>query len=79
MERSGHSCEVYDGKYLLVFGGIYEITKELNDMHFFDFNKRQWITIFEESYSPKKGMFGNSPSFVNEDSMLGNGPNTSSP
>jgi hypothetical protein len=31
-ERSGHSMEVFEGQYLLIFGGIYEITKELNDL-----------------------------------------------
>jgi hypothetical protein len=30
-ERSGHSCDIIDG-YMIVFGGIYEITKELNDL-----------------------------------------------
>lgn len=53
MERSGHSCDIYDN-FMVIFGGIYEITKELNDFHLFDFRKNRWITMFEESYSPKR-------------------------
>lgn len=37
-----------------MFGGIYEITKELNDFYLYDFKKNKWITLFEESVSPKK-------------------------
>lgn len=40
---------------MLVFGGIFEITKELNDLHVFDFKKNKWITMFEETHSPKRG------------------------
>jgi len=32
--RSGHSACVYDG-LILIFGGIYEVTKELNDTYAF--------------------------------------------
>jgi len=39
---------------MVIFGGIYEITKELNDLHLFDFRKNRWVTIFEESHSPKR-------------------------
>lgn len=39
---------------MIVFGGIYEITKELNDLHIFDFVKKRWVTVFEESNSPMK-------------------------
>lgn len=34
--RSGHTSVAYSGK-MFVFGGIAEITKELNDMIVFDF------------------------------------------
>jgi len=30
--RSGHSSAIFDG-YLVIFGGILEVTKELNDLH----------------------------------------------
>lgn len=53
-ERSGHSCDIID-HYMIVFGGIFEITKELNDLHLYDFRRNKWITICEESYSPIRG------------------------
>jgi hypothetical protein len=37
---------------MLVFGGMYEVTKELDDMHLFDFRNKRWITFFEEAQSP---------------------------
>jgi hypothetical protein len=39
---------------MIVFGGIYEITKELNDFYMYDFKNNRWITLFEETSSPKK-------------------------
>jgi Galactose oxidase, central domain len=62
-ERSGHSMEVFEGQYLLIFGGIYEITKELNDLHMFDLTKKKWITVFEESNSPVRNARESSPHF----------------
>jgi hypothetical protein len=37
---------------MIVFGGIYEVTKELNDMHLFDMRQKRWIQFFEETGSP---------------------------
>ncbi len=54
LERSGHRCDVYAGSYMVLFGGIYEITKELNDFYLYDFQENKWVTLFEESMSPKK-------------------------
>jgi len=34
--RSGHSANVFDGK-MYIFGGILELTKEINEMMVFDF------------------------------------------
>jgi len=34
--RSGHTASVYNGK-MYIFGGIFELTKELNEMLVFDF------------------------------------------
>ena len=45
--RSGHSVAMY-GDLMLIFGGIYEVTKELNDLMAFDFSTNHWITLFEE-------------------------------
>ena len=50
-ERSGHSCDIY-GQYMVIFGGFYEITKELNDLYLFDFINEKWIPIFIEENSP---------------------------
>jgi Galactose oxidase, central domain len=66
LERSGHSSDIYEGQYMIVFGGIYEITKELNDLYLFDFTKRKWVTVFEESNSPIKGARDGSTSFIND-------------
>lgn len=51
LERSGHSCDVY-GQYMVVFGGFYDLTKELNDLYLFDFVTERWIPIFVEENSP---------------------------
>jgi hypothetical protein len=44
---------------MIIFGGIFEVTKELNDMHLFDMRSKKWIQFFEETSSPlgKKGGF----------------------
>ena len=47
LPRSGHSASMA-GERMMVFGGIFEVTKELNDLMAFDFTKRQWVTLFEE-------------------------------
>lgn len=52
--RSGHTASMYLDKYMIIYGGIFEITKELNDMHIFDIQKREWICLFEEINSPAK-------------------------
>lgn len=54
MERSGHSADVYRGN-MVIFGGLFEITKELNDAHLYDFAHNKWIPFFEESgaFSPR--------------------------
>ena len=56
LERCGHSCDVYEGQFMVIFGGIFEITKELNDMHIFDFTKKRWVTLFEETSSPVRNL-----------------------
>jgi len=45
---------------MIVFGGIHEVTRELNDMCAFDLKQRRWIQFFEEMNSPVKGSWGNS-------------------
>lgn len=41
---------------MVIFGGIFEITKELNDLHMFDFAKQRWVTLFEETSSPVRNL-----------------------
>lgn len=42
LARSGHSAAVYKD-FMLVFGGIHEVTKELDDMLIYDFKNNWWI------------------------------------
>ena len=42
--RCGHSIAVYNG-HLIVFGGIFEITKELNDCHIFNLKTKVWTML----------------------------------
>ncbi len=44
LPRSGHSSDVYDGN-LVIFGGIFDVTKELNDLSIFSLEKNEWITL----------------------------------
>ena len=47
MERSGHTAVVFGNK-MYVFGGIYELTHELNDLTSFDFETCQFKHIGED-------------------------------
>ena len=51
--RSGHSACLYKDM-MLVFGGILEVTKELDDMYIYDLRNKKWILFFEEACSPSK-------------------------
>ena len=42
LARSGHSAVTY-GSRMYIFGGILELTKELNDMLVFDFNQGRFV------------------------------------
>ena len=39
---------------LIIFGGVFEVTKELDDMYLFDLKNKRWIVFFEEESSPVK-------------------------
>lgn len=60
---------IYKDRYLLIFGGILEITNELNDLHLFDLKTLNWHTIEEDnknasqSGSPKSKVLQGSDSF----------------
>lgn len=55
--RSGCTMNYYNHK-LFLFGGIFEITQELNDLYIFDLKTVTWIKAFEnksgENESPTK-------------------------
>ena len=61
MARSGHTATLYQG-YICIFGGIFEVTKELNDLHLYDIANNRWICLFTErtvnvtAQSPTKSM-----------------------
>jgi len=42
--RSGHSMNFFDGK-LYVFGGIHEVTWELDDLHIFDIKVQKLVEV----------------------------------
>jgi hypothetical protein len=42
--RSGHSADIY-GDYMVIFGGIRDVIRELNDLHVYSFTNSQWSTI----------------------------------
>lgn len=45
--RSGHSSSIHQ-HFMVVFGGIFDVTKELDDMAMFDLEKRRWTKILED-------------------------------
>lgn len=49
--RNGHTMNIYDGK-LYVFGGIHDITWELDDLHIYYLSKGKWATLQQDS--PRK-------------------------
>lgn len=49
--RNGHTMNYFDGK-LYVFGGIHDITWELDDLHIYTLSKGKWTTL--EHDSPRK-------------------------
>jgi len=51
VERSGHTTDVFDD-YLVIFGGIWDVTKELNDLHFLSFSQNRWINVHNDAVSP---------------------------
>lgn len=47
--RSGHSAAIYNNDYMVIFGGIFEITRELNDCYIYSIRENTWYTLFEET------------------------------
>ena len=50
--RSGHSADIY-GDYMVIFGGIRDVIRELNDLHVYSFTNSTWSTIQEPATSPR--------------------------
>lgn len=46
--RSGHTSCVW-GEKMYIFGGIFELTKELNDLAAFDFTTKKWCHFESEA------------------------------
>ena len=42
--RSGHTASIFNGK-MYIFGGILELTKELNEMLCYSFETKSFVTI----------------------------------
>jgi hypothetical protein len=54
--RSGHSSSIYNDTFLVIFGGMTAVTKELDDVCVFDLNTHEWSQITEpkQTKSPVK-------------------------
>jgi len=39
---------------MFIFGGIFEVTKELNDVQAFSLKTKEWTSIYEDEQSPQK-------------------------
>jgi len=49
LHKSGHQITLVKNKYIVVFGGIHEVTYEMNDLKAFDTTLKRWSTIEEEN------------------------------
>lgn len=53
--RAGHSMAVYKN-HIIMFGGLYEITRELNDMYVFNVQKNEWRRLFKSTNEDNMSM-----------------------
>eukprot|EP00825_Cyclidium_porcatum_P041056 TRINITY_DN5310_c0_g2_i3.p1 TRINITY_DN5310_c0_g2~~TRINITY_DN5310_c0_g2_i3.p1 ORF type:complete len:278 (-),score=48.24 TRINITY_DN5310_c0_g2_i3:186-1019(-) len=51
--RTGHSLSYFEGN-LILFGGIHDITHELDDLYVFSLTEKQWYLIDEDSAQNKE-------------------------
>lgn len=49
LHKSGHQIALHKDRFILVFGGIHEVTYEMNDFKAFDLQTKHWRTIDEEN------------------------------
>jgi hypothetical protein len=61
---------------MIVFGGILDVTKELDDMMIFDIEKKRWSTLFDSIHNVQQ--IGDSSAPLNNESG-GGGPSDTSP
>jgi len=45
--RSGHSACIYNNN-MIIFAGIHEVTKELDDLAVYNFESKKWVHMFNE-------------------------------
>ena len=45
--RSGHSATIFKD-YMIVFGGVKAVTKEIDDTCAFNFKTKEWVQLFAE-------------------------------
>ena len=69
-QRSGHSACIYEHN-MFIFGGIFEVTKELNDVQAFSLKTKEWTSIYEDEQSPQKLVRRNT--ILNQGAMKGFG------
>lgn len=43
---------------MVIFGGIFEITRELNDCHIYSIRENKWYNLFEETGPAQQGKKG---------------------
>ena len=75
IERSGWTIITYKD-YLVMFGGIFELTKELGDWYVFDIKSSNWYTLFDDFDSPTNR---GSPSGLKQMGKLGRTDSIKSP
>jgi N-acetylneuraminic acid mutarotase len=51
--RSGHTATV-SGDHMFIFGGILELTKDLNDLSVFDMAAEKWVKAIEDPFAEEK-------------------------
>ena len=49
LHKSGVQITLIKNRHILVFGGIHEVTYEMNDLASFDLTTKKWTTIDEEN------------------------------
>lgn len=70
LQKSGHQIALYKSRYILVFGGIHEVTYEMNDLKAFDLQGKAWRTIDEENKNASEGGSPKNKGFMQNDTTL---------